>query len=149
MNERIVRNSAVLILRIGIGLVFLLFGIDKLRRPLNWVIYLPADMGQAIQNSGLVSVVQFLGIQGFIEAALGFHLIVGCLGRWTALGCSVLLMAIISVIGFGETGIRDVGLLSAALALTFLGPGDWSIDGWLNAKPASRADEASGEEGGA
>ena len=126
------RNWGLLILRLGLGGVFLAFGADKLREPANWIVYLPSWMGQTIQNSGWLTVMQFLRCQGLIELALGLQLLLGCLAKWSAAGCSLMLIAIVAVIGFDQTGIRDSGLLSLALALTLLGPGDWSIDAWLN-----------------
>ncbi len=132
MSNRTTCTSGLLILRIGIGGVFLLFGIDKLQQPSSWIVYLPAQLGQLIQASGFLTVMQFLRIQGFVEAALGFQMLAGCMTRWSAAAASLALAAIIYCIGFDQIGIRDAGLLSAALAMAILGPGDWSVDAWLS-----------------
>ena len=134
MNNHRAHNAGLLVLRLGIGAVFFLFGIDKLQEPSNWIIYIPNQLGQTIQSSGLVSVMQFLRAQGFVETILGLQIACGCLARWSSAGACLLLATIVAIIGLDQTGIRDFGLLSAAIALTFLGPGDWSIDAWLNRK---------------
>ncbi len=110
----------------------MLFGIDKLRAPTNWVVYIPNELGQWIQKSGHISVIQFLWVQGVIEVILGLQFFLGCLTRLSAVGCSAFLIGIIYVIGLDPIGIRDLGLLSCAIALVFLGPGDWSLDARLN-----------------
>ncbi len=132
MSNRTAGNFGLLILRIGIGGVFLLFGIDKLQAPSNWIIYLPSQLGQFIQSSGFLTVIQFLRIQGFVEAALGVQILLGCMTRWSAAASSLALAAIVYCIGLDQIGIRDTGLLSAALAIAILGPGDWSVDAWLS-----------------
>lgn len=119
------KNSlGLLILRIGIGLVFLLFGIDKLANPSHWVIYIPADFGHDLDlDMRLV-----LKFQGMVELLTGIHMLAGLQTRVAASAAAVILLLIIFFLGWDPVTIRDLGLLGACLALVTVGPGPWSVD---------------------
>jgi uncharacterized membrane protein YphA (DoxX/SURF4 family) len=105
------------LLKAGIGLVFLLFGIDKFRTPQLWLGYLP----QWLVDLAPVDKLTLLYGIGAIEAAIGAALLLGILVRPAAFLASVMLVGIILASGFTDVAIRDVGLLAGALALLFLG----------------------------
>ncbi len=115
---------AVFILRIGLGGVFLWFGVDKCFDPASWYGWVPAS----IQNRLPISMDLFLIAQGVVEAILGFFLVTGFLTRLSSLACSVILIAIVYFSGFNEIMIRDLGLLAAALSLLMTGAREISFD---------------------
>ena len=128
-------NLAMLLLRIGIGTVFLLFGIDKLPHPANWLIYFPTSFARIVTGSGWLTVYRCLWLQGVVEAILGVQLLLGILTRGSAVGCALLLTGIICGLGpdqFWQISVRDIGLLFSAVAIACRGPGDWSVDAWLH-----------------
>ncbi|MDD4956471.1 MAG: DoxX family protein [Candidatus Omnitrophica bacterium] len=109
MRERI----PYLILRISLGVVFLVFGIGKFQddhwartiRTMEPFISMPWDVS--------VSVL----VIGFMELITGAALILGTLTRLFAVLAGLQLVAILILLGFQET--RDIGLLGAAFYLAF------------------------------
>ncbi len=121
-------NISNLVLRLGVGTVFLLFGVDKLLSPEQWIIYIEGGMVRWILEVFHLNPNQFLSIQGGVEFLLGFLLILGIGTRVLAGICAVLLGAIVFELGYDPIAIRDFGLISPLIALILIGPGDWSLD---------------------
>lgn len=137
---------APFILRIGLGVVFFWFGLDKLLRPWYWEGWMPSWMGSILP----VSLTSFLYIQGIVELMIGVLLIMGLFTRVASLIASLILGGIISTFVFNanvighftkfhidgdiffliltETLFRDLGLLAGAIALILLGGGAFSLD---------------------
>lgn len=106
-----------LALRIGLAVVFLWFGVDKLMHPQYW---LDAWMPQALQ--GFVTHLgasprDAMNLLGIAELVVAFSLLTGYFMRWFAAAAVVFLIGISAVQGLGEVLIRDVGLAGALLAL--------------------------------
>jgi len=132
------QRYAPFILRMGLGLVFLVFGVDKIFRPDYWIgwipnwfiIFIPFDVNY------------FIYFQGIIEAVVGLLLILGLFIRLASL-ISVLIMGSIIIILFfnpsaishfsdlhidkdifplilNGTLLRDLGLLSIVEAMFYL-----------------------------
>ncbi len=119
-------------LRIGLATVFLVFGIWKARAPVDWVIFMPNWIAGAVAGIDSIDALGVLKMMGFIEAVLGLQLLVGFYTKTSAAICTFLLAGIVFHVGFDQVGIRDLGLLAAALALAFAGSGPWSVDRWLD-----------------
>jgi len=113
------KGYAPLLVRVGLGLVFLFFGVDKIQRPEVWVGWIPPFL-RGIDN--------FLLINGIIEIAFGVLLIIGLFTRYVALIVSVFLMGILVVFSIDNITGRDIGLLFSAVSLILTGPGSPSID---------------------
>ena len=122
-NDRMNKNDtqiAFFILRLGIALVFLWFGIDKFIHTSNWIGWVPGWMTKIIPFSATM----FMYIQGVIESVAGFFLLIGKYPHLAAFVCVLILLGIeIALIGTGqaEMMIRDGGLLAASISLLFLG----------------------------
>lgn len=100
-----------LVLRAGLGLTFLLIGIDILRHPEVWIGYVPDALPFGIPRAmGLKLSGMFDGLLGALMAVRMFPKIVA--------GLAALHLAVV-LIGYGldAVTVRDVGLLAAALAL--------------------------------
>ena len=120
------KNLASLFLRIGLGIVFFLFGFDKLQHPEHWIVFLPVYL-----SALPLSAYQFLRLQGIVECILGLHFFAGFLIRFVSFFSACVLALIIYTIGLDQAGIRDVGLFCASISLGFLGSGHWSLDAKL------------------
>lgn len=119
------KNYVQLILRIGLGIVFFWFGIDKFINPEFWMSFIPLWLKLPI------SFELFIYIQGIIEAIIGLLIIIGLFTKIASSIAAIILIVIIASIGFNDISIRDFGLLSIAISLIFLKP-SLSIDNILN-----------------
>jgi uncharacterized membrane protein YphA (DoxX/SURF4 family) len=105
------------LLRVGVGLVFLLFGIDKFRNPQLWLDFIPPMLAALLPFSKAV----FLNIMGVVESIMGAALLLGFWVRPAAALASAMLVGIVLSSGYNNLAVRDFGLLMATLALLFLG----------------------------
>ena len=131
MSENKLSSLGLFGLRAGIGVVFLLFGLDKLSNPAHWVVFFPSFLSKILTSQSGLSVYQFLRFQGLIESIVGVQLLLGVMTRPTAASAFLILALIIYALGFDQIGIRDFGLLLSAFGIICLGPGGWSLDAWL------------------
>ncbi len=118
------RDAALLCLRVTLGVVFLLFGVEKVRVPGAWIVFVPDWLARMLGSA----TESLLRAQGVVEFSLGLFLLLGFVTRWSAGAAALLMGAIVVNLGLDPIGIRDIGLLGAALALAILGPGTWSAD---------------------
>ncbi|MDD4909690.1 MAG: DoxX family protein [Candidatus Omnitrophica bacterium] len=100
---------AYFILRTGLGVVFLIFGIGKFRGDIWAQTMVAMDFFRNLPWSAAVSVTAV----GALETVTGICLIIGLFTRFFALLAALQLTAILILLKFQE--IRDVGLLGAAL----------------------------------
>lgn len=102
---------AFTILRMGLGVVFLLFGIGKFRNDV-WA--------QTIRHMDFFAKLPWqpnisLALIGILEIMTGLCLIIGLFTRIFALLAALQLAGILILLNFQET--RDIGLLAAAIFL--------------------------------
>ena len=103
-----------LVLRLGLGIVFLFFGIGKFRGD---------EWADTMRSMGFFSHLPWktdisIVLVGTIEAVTGIALISGVLLRFFSLLASLQLLFILILLHFyGIREVRDVGLLAAAIAL--------------------------------
>ena len=122
-------NIACVLLRIGVGSVFLLFGIAKILEPGDWVNFMPSGLTQWVHQSSGISVFRFLWIQGGFECLVGLQVLAGFLTKISAFICSLILLGIISSLGLEDPiAVRDITILFASLSILIMGGGRWSVD---------------------
>lgn len=114
------------ILRIGLGIVFLIFGIGKFTGDI-WAETIKA---MPIFNSIPININTIVIIIGIMEVLTGLCLILGLFTRFFASLASLQLIMILILLKFGE--VRDIGLLAAALSLAISGSRFLSIDNLRN-----------------
>ena len=129
------QNYAPLFLRFGIGLVFLLFAVQKLGTP---------EQGRAeiqiLLNLKLGSASALNYALGVAELMVAASFFTGTLIRWSSLLATFMILmffgGLVSKYGFSQdpTLNRDIGLLGGILTLWLLGSGPLSIDAWLAKK---------------
>lgn len=123
------RNTGLLLLRIGLGIMFIIHGFPKLAGgPSGWT-----SLGGSMKVVGI----NFMPIfWGFMAAATetfgGFLLIVGLFFR-PALILLVFTMIIAALVHFGQgEGLQDashaIELAIVFIGLIFIGPGKYSVD---------------------
>ncbi len=113
MEKKTIESFAPTILRIGLGLTFLLIGIDQILHLQNWIGYL----APWAQNILATTPEQFFFYNAIFDITLGGLLLLGILTRLLAVVAFLHLIGVIANIGYNEIAIRDLGLLFAALAL--------------------------------
>ena len=121
MREKI----AYTVLRAGLGIVFLIFGIGKFQNDLwaqsirhtDFFIKLPWDV-----NISLMLI-------GTMEIATGVCLIIGLFSRLFAALAALELIGILILINFQE--MRDIGLLAAAIYLAITKREAFGVDNFL------------------
>ena len=119
------KEHATVSIRLGLGVVFGWFGVDKFIHPEAWFKWVPAWV------SGIAPVPpnMMMYAQGGLEVLIALFLVLGLFTRVIAVIASVLLAGIIlSSGGIHDITIRDLGLFSAALSLAFSGASVFSID---------------------
>jgi len=116
------RFSPVLV-RTGLGLVLLWFGISQIVTPEMFLGYLPAYVTGFGFDAGLMIL-----LNGVLDALLGVLLLVGLFTRITAFVVLLHLVHIVFALGYNDIAVRDVGLSFMALAVLVYGPDMWSVD---------------------
>ena len=120
-----------LLLRVGLGVVLLVFGAGKVIDPDAWRMYVPMVVTSWCDSArGLDLARLLLGI-GLFECVLGAQLALGFCTRRCALLFGAYLFVVVLTAGGRATVVRDVGLLGSTLALAALGGGALSVDAWL------------------
>ena len=115
------------LVRIGVSLVFLWFGIDKFFHVQTWIGWIPPWMAQLIP----FSLVTFMYIQGIIESVVGAMLLLGYRVRFAGfIAALTLLGAELAMVGTGQTELmlRDAALLAASASLCLTGSFWMSLD---------------------
>lgn len=124
------KKYAPLLLRLGLGLVFLLFGYHKLALPEQ----AQAEV-QLLLEVGIGTAAALNYYLGIAELFIALSLFLGWYIKYSAPVTGVLVIIIFGSIlwkyGFNvndPTLFRDAGLIGAAFALWVLGGGAWSVD---------------------
>jgi uncharacterized membrane protein YphA (DoxX/SURF4 family) len=110
-------NIGLLILRLGLAAVFLWFGFSQLFDGINWVSLVPE---WAVNIAHLPPAMIVLA-NGLFEVVFGTLLALGILTRYVAILLALHLAFIAFQMGLTAIGVRDFGLVTALIALGFLG----------------------------
>ena len=113
-NTKDIKLNPVLMLRLGLGAVFIYAGLSSLVSPFSWVGFVPQWVGV------IMPIETFLIFHGVFEVLLGVVLISGFFLRIVSILAFLSLLSIIVFFGVDEITFRDFGLLMMALALFLL-----------------------------
>jgi len=122
------KNYSIPIIRIGLALVLLWFGLDEIINPENWFGYIPSWLSSVMP----LDIGTFIILNGTFEIIVGVLLLIGYYTRIVAFIAALHLLSITIAVGYNEIGIRDFGLTLMAVSLIFSGAGVFSLD---NKKP--------------
>lgn len=115
------KDYAPVFVRLGVGVVFFLFGIDQLIRPEAWFAWLPSWVTW-------VGPEKFFLMNGIFDLVVGILLLVGLLTRIAAFFAVLHLIGVILVLGYNDVAIRDFGLLLGALSVFLYGADKLCLD---------------------
>src|SRR5512143_514655 len=105
-------NSSQLVLRIGLAVVFVWFGIDKFIQPQYWIdAWMPLWAQQAAQGIGM-STTNAIFLIGIFEVLVAISLATGFFSRLFAAGALVFLIVIFATVGPNLIVVRDIGLMA-------------------------------------
>jgi len=112
-----ISKYAPVIARLGVGIVFFIFGIWQLSNPSSWFGYIP----DFILNAGIFPgyVIFFNGILDFL---IGFALLTGFFLRPAAALGILHLIITTTTLGFNDVSVRDFGLLVVLISVFLHGP---------------------------
>ena len=116
------REIASIIVRIGMSLVFLWFGLNQLFSPDSFMGYLPGFV--AVSGFAMQAVL----LNGALEVILGGLLLAGLFTRVVAVLLVLHLLSISFGLGYNDVLIRDIGLMFATSSIYFSGPDKWTLD---------------------
>ena len=130
------KEYAPIVVRIGVSLVFLYFGISQLIDAESFVGWLP-NWAQGIHMSypwmhklyiEAVTSVTFIHFNGIFEIIFGSLLILGLFTKLVAFLLALHLLGIVITLGFNEIGVRDFGLMMATFSVFLNGSDKFSLD---------------------
>jgi uncharacterized membrane protein YphA (DoxX/SURF4 family) len=112
-------NLGIYILRFGLAIVFLYFGIFQILDQSRWIYLIPDRFFMFYIHEVLKSKLVF--VNGIFDTIIALSLISGFfINIFSLLGFVHLLSITVFSLGFEPSGIRDLGLAFAMLSLFFL-----------------------------
>lgn len=111
------------VVRIGLSLVFLWFGISQVAEPSLWFGFLPEWTKQLP-----ISQIAFIHINSSFEILFGTLLLVGIFTRPVALLLALHMVGILTAVGYNSIGVRDFGLTLATFSIFLYGPDAFTFD---------------------
>jgi uncharacterized membrane protein YphA (DoxX/SURF4 family) len=111
-------NLGIYILRFGLAIVFLYFGISQILDQSRWIYLIPDRFFMFYIHEVLKSKLVF--VNGIFDTIIALSLISGFfINIFSLLGFVHLLSITVFSLGFEPSGIRDLGLAFAILSLFF------------------------------
>lgn len=110
-------RASQIVIRTGLALVFLWFGIHKFIDPQYWLdAWVPHAVVAAVErvHVGPRDFVNFIGI---FEVLVAISLATGFFMRYFAAGAALFLLTTMAFHGFNEVLVRDIGLVGGLLAI--------------------------------
>lgn len=106
------------ILILGTVFVFMYFGIEKFTNAIVWIGWMP-DWMDGLLGFSIDSWLQIIGVSEIVIAIMVL-VPVRILQKAGALLASLHLVGILTQVGWNETAVRDIGLLSMTVSLWYL-----------------------------
>jgi uncharacterized membrane protein YphA (DoxX/SURF4 family) len=126
MNIDKYKDFGPAVLRVGIALVYIYFGVSQLMNPDMFTFWLPEWTSMLP-----ISSTAFIYMNGVFEVVFGSLLALGLFTRISSLLLGLHLAAITLSIGFTQIGVRDFGLTLATFAIFIQGKDKYSLDNKL------------------
>lgn len=126
LNDIPAREYAPLFVRLGVGFVFLLLGIQQFLFAEQWSSWLPEWLIQALPNAALTT--RVILVNASIDVLLGLALLLGIFTRIVAILMIIHLVGVLLTLGYNDIAIRDLGILLAAIAVAIYGADRWCLE---------------------
>lgn len=107
------------VLRIGLIVVFLWFGIDKFIHPSYWLSAWVPEWALSFMERFKVTGSQFIYFNGIFEVMVGLSLLTGLFSKFFSFLAIIFLITVVAVNGINEITIRDLGLMGGLSAIIF------------------------------
>jgi len=117
------KKASSIVLRVGIAIVIIWFGIQQLVNPTQWVAYLPTWI-----NHLPFSQLSIIYINGWFETVFGIMLLFGFYTRFVSILLALHMLDIAYTVGYGAIGVRDFGLAISTLSIFLYGMSPLSVD---------------------
>ncbi len=111
------------VLRVGLAIVILWFGVSQVMDQDIWIGYLPPFVFNLP-----VAPETFVMINAISEIILGLLLITGLWVRPVAGLLAIHLLGITVSLGYNEIAVRDFGLMAGMVAVMLHGADEWCVD---------------------
>ena len=118
------KDYSVFVIRIGLALVLLWFGVDEIINPENWFSFFPQSLLPLLP----FDLNTFFILNGTFEVIIGFLLLIGFYTRIIASISALHLLFITLSVGYNDIAVRNFGLTLMAVSLIFSGAGNFSLD---------------------
>lgn len=125
-------DTGMAVLRIGMALVFLWFGIAQVTAPQDWTDYIPSWVPGAATGA-----TTHVLINGGIEIIMAVMLLVGVFVRPVAALAALHMLVITIVVGYNAVGVRDAGLFFGILAVALSEPDRWTLLQWRKTRASN------------
>jgi len=134
MNRFLTRIQplAPIIIRLGMGVVFLFFSYYQFSDASAWTGYVPHSVVAIFGGNATMLVL----LNAWFELVAGLSLLAGFQTRIVSLLLALHLFGITATIGISPLGVRDLGLAVATLSIVFAGPDMISLDRKFTKKAA-------------
>jgi uncharacterized membrane protein YphA (DoxX/SURF4 family) len=118
MNITIKDNTKLAnqILRIGLGLTIIWFGLTQLMNPQDWIGFLP----EWAFTQTIISTIGLVYINGIFETVTALMLIFNQHTKIASILLSIHMIFIIFHLGYNDLAVRDFGILVGLFALIFI-----------------------------
>lgn len=120
------------VLRMGMAIVFISFGLMQFSAPDSWTGFIPQIIQNIAFNVFGLTAVNFVLANSFVEITLGLFLLLGIYTRFSSFILGLHLAFITVSIGFSATGVRDFGLTIATIVIFLNGADKICLDRKLN-----------------
>ncbi|MBI2062666.1 MAG: DoxX family membrane protein [Candidatus Yanofskybacteria bacterium] len=108
-----------LALRLGLAVVFLWFGIDKMFRPAYWLnAWVPQNIQTLIAQFSVTGL-QFIYLNGIFEILVGLSLITGVFAKFFSVLAILFLLSVLIFVGISEVTVRDFAMIGGFIAIVF------------------------------
>ena len=125
------QEYSVAIIRIGLALVLLWFGINQAFDSDSFLGYVPAwamPDHMHMMHFPQIEINTIIIFNGISEIVMGLFLLVGLYARIFAFIAAMHLFIIAVSLGYNDIAVRDFGLALMAVSLVFSGAGSLSLD---------------------
>lgn len=123
------RPYSQVLLRVGISLVIIWFGLQQFTNAPMWTGYLPEWTG-----SLPISAITFVHLNAWFEITFGSLLLIGLYTRIVSILIALHLVGITYTVGYNPVGVRDFGLCVALFSIFLYGPSGLSLDKYFSNK---------------
>ncbi len=121
------KKFSPVVLRIGIALVFIWFGINQISDTSQWLDYVP----QWVSSLSGLSISTIVFLNGIFEITFGAALLLGFFTQFVALILTLHILDIMYIVGWNSIGVRDFGLSIAMITIFLNGDDFFTLDKFI------------------